>query len=210
MLAKQYSHASVEVLEAPKVEAVEVLAAVDASQVFCCEWGCGFNGAYDTVEGHEVGCSRRPAAQEPVEVAVCQNDLDRMVHNKFIPINEIEMGGKDYVWNEATGDLYDKAIFESTGKLKKVGEYIDDDDDSDTDEHVQSPSCSKCKKADATFTKFKNGKTRKTCDSCTRKRGIARSKKLRQEQEQREFEKANDQLLAHLGGGSSGAYNSNS
>ena len=33
---------------------------------------------------------------------------------------------------------------------------------------------------------------------------------LRQEQEQREFEKANDQLLAHLGGGSSGAYNSNS
>jgi hypothetical protein len=47
---------------APKVEAVEVLEAVDASQVFCCEWGCGFKGSYDTVEGHEDGCNRRPAA----------------------------------------------------------------------------------------------------------------------------------------------------
>ena len=57
-------------------------------------------------------------------------------HEPFTPpggtsLTEIEMDGQDYMWNDENGDLYDKEIFESTGKLKKVGEYNDDDEDSE-------------------------------------------------------------------------------
>ena len=42
---------------------------------------------------------------------------------------EIEMDGEDFMWDEETGNLYDKAYFDEHGKLKKVGEYNDDEDD---------------------------------------------------------------------------------
>ena len=80
----------------------------------------------------------------PTPVVVTPLEQEELAHDEdegeipFTPtegmtLAEISYDEDDYMYDEATGSLYDLATFTSTGKLKKVGE-VDEDSDSDEDE----------------------------------------------------------------------------
>tara|TARA_R110000787_G_C13211197_1_gene425158 strand:- start:202 stop:561 length:360 start_codon:yes stop_codon:yes gene_type:complete len=46
-----------------------------------------------------------------------------------IDLYELKYDDASYMWDEETGDLYDMEIYEESGKLYKVGNHVDSDDD---------------------------------------------------------------------------------
>jgi hypothetical protein len=106
-----------------------------------------------------------------------------------IELAEVDVGGVTYYWDDdgsvgLAGRLYDKDIFDTTGKLLKVGSYTDDSGADEDDVvvvaaefQVVSGSCSQCKRRGGTFATFKNGTARKTCVNCTKKRARRRARK---------------------------------
>ena len=106
-----------------------------------------------------------------------------------IELAEVDVGGVTYYWDDdgsvgLAGRLYDKNIFDTTGKMLKVGSYTDDSGADEDDVvvvaaefQVVSGSCSQCKRRGGTFATFKNGTARKTCVNCTKKRARRRARK---------------------------------
>jgi hypothetical protein len=141
-----------------------------------------------------------PFAQYPMpmdqdhEDQVHEDQVDVDGNDAFTPpfgveLVEVDVGGVTYYWDEdgsvgLAGRLYDKNIFDTTGKMLNVGSYTDDSggDEDDVvvvaDEfQVVSGSCSQCKRRGGTFATFKNGTARKTCVNCTKKRARRRARK---------------------------------